>query len=184
MSLEDILKEVEGRADSESSSIQKEYEEKISKLNDEFLQKKKSLESEWEKKTKEDSNFLTAREEDLIRVETRRILDNRKNQMVMEFWDKGRSILEKIISGKEGPYIPGLMLSLCRKKLGDDMIIQCNDEYYRSVKTDMKYTRLPGNINGMICKSPDEKEELDLTIESILADIKDDILVKISSRIR
>lgn len=184
MSLEDILGEVEQRAQSESEAVRKEYQDKISRLKEELEARRKAIESQWEKKIEEDSLFFKAREQDLILVEVRRIMDERRNEIVMEAFGRGKAIMEKIISGQEGPYIPGLMLNLCREKLGKDVIVNCSDALAKSLKSDVKFKALPSGMKGMLCTSPDQKEELDLTLESILSDVRDEILMQISSRIR
>lgn len=186
MALEDILREVEERSSAERSSVQEEHDRNKSRILQETEEAVKKLEEEFSRKIADDSSAFERREKDLMELESKRIIDGKKNDLISEEASIATDLIKSGDTGIESHDLIDLMIKSGKKKLGDDISVRCSHENADYVRKKVRnvIADLSSSEQGIICISSDRKRILDLTVDFILDDIHEDMLDGISRKAR
>lgn len=184
MALQDILKEVDERSSAEREKIQQEFETSKSEIERNLKIQIEGIQAEFSKKTSDDSQRIRRREEDLTELESKRIVERKKNELIGSESENASILMRKIHELVDMNEVLDLMLASCRRKLGDDISVKCsksNSSFFNG-KVKRIIPDLPEDEDGIICSSSDGKRELNLTMGFILADVEERILEEISRK--
>ncbi len=184
MALQDILKEVEERSSAEREAIQKDFDNKKSEAQASASKETERLKQEYGKKTSDETASLERRERDLTELDAKRIVERKKNDLITAEASRAAELVRKADSLMKREDLLELMVSACRKRMGDGIRIRCspaNEKMLKGKAGDIK-PDLPESENGIICTSTDGKLELNLTMEFILKDVHEEILDGISRK--
>lgn len=181
MPLEEILQEVEKRKEQEIKRISEEYKSKIDSVNSDLEHELNNLESHYEKKTEDDSRALRDRELELARMEAKNLAREKVSQLMQNAFERADFFLRNISDTKEYSGILKKMVSLSTEILGGDCVIRARKEDV-SFLQDMNTIKIAkGHIKepGIIAESSDGSRELNLTIGTIMDDLREKISLEL-----
>ncbi len=181
MPLEDILQEVEKRKKEEIERISREYSSRIESVNSEIDQELQDLESFYAKKIEDDTRAMKEREIQLAQMEAKGLSREKVSKLMQNALGRADFFLRNIADTGEYKSILGKMANLSIRTLGKDCTIMCRKEDEPILKG-IGNLKLSGNhikSPGIVAESSDGKMELDLTIETVLEDIRESISLEI-----
>lgn len=175
MPLEDILQDVEKRKEQEIKRISEDYQSRIDSVSSQIEEEIANLESYYRKKMEDDSRALREREIKLAEMESKGISREKISQLMQSAFERADFFMRNIADTKEYPKLLLKMVSLGSSVLGEDCIIHARKEDL-SFLQDLNRIRIAKEglkVPGIIATSSDSARELDLTIGTILEDIRD-----------
>ena len=177
MPLEDILQEVEKRKDQEIKKISEEYETKIGSVNSEVEEELQRLEAYYSRKLEEDSRALREREVELAKMEAKGLEREKISQLMNNALQRADFFLRNIADTREYSQILRKMVNLSMEILGENCIVHAR-------KADLSFLQDMNRIRiakdhikepGIIAESSDGNRELDLTIGTVMDDLREKI---------
>ncbi len=181
MPLEDILQEVEKRKDQEIKKISDEYKSRIDSVNSEVEKELLRLEADYAKKTEDDSRALRERELELAKMEAKGLEREKISQLMNNALQRADFFLKNIAETKQYSQILKKMVNLSMEVLGEGCVIRARKEDL-SFLQDMNRIRIAKTHirePGIIAESSDGSRELDLTISTIMEDLKEKISLEL-----
>lgn len=181
MPLEDILQEVEKRKEEEIERISREYKARIDSVNSEVEQELKDLEAFYAKKIDDDSRTLKERETQLAHMEAKGLAREKVSKLMQDALGRAEFFIRNISDTKEYKEILKKMVNLSVSTLGADCIIHARKEDHSLVKGAGSVKLAGDSINsaGIVAESADGNRELDLTIDTILGDIREKVSLEL-----
>lgn len=181
MPLEDILQEVEKRKEQEIKSISEEYKSKIDSVNSDLQKEIGHIESYYSKKTEDDTRALRDRELELARMEAKNLAREKVSKLMNKAFERADFFLRNISETKEYSRILKKMISLSTETLGADCVIHARKEDISFLQDMNKIKIAKANISvpGIIAESSDGSKELNLTISTIMEDLKEKISLEL-----
>jgi len=184
MSSDEIIKEIENKGKARLAELQKQCESQLNDINATKEGKIKELQAEWEKKTSEDLKNLEKRGEDESLLEYRSIIMDRKSSLIREFMENIQSMGEKIRKLPEYESLIEKSVETCLKELGAKCTVRvCSKDkkIITKIDGDFKTEETKDEQIGIIATSKDGKRTLDLTLNSVLNEKKEDLEEKLVS---
>lgn len=186
MSLENIIKEVDSRKQREIEKIRAEYEARRKSIQSQTEKEISSILAQFQTKTEEDSKTLEKREIDAANMDVRRLLMNKKNTLIEESLEKSTYFLRNLRNNKDYGKILKTMVNLSKGLLGKDCIAKVNPEDKGFVEdvTGVKIkTEKIDPYGGVVAISADGTREVNLTISSIIDDLREQISIELYEKI-
>ncbi len=181
MPLEDILQEVEKRKEEEIKRISDEYKSRIDSVNAGVEKELRDLESKYAKKTEDDSRSMRDREIELAHMEAKSLAREKVSQLMQSALGRADFFLMNVAETKEYRSVLEKMVSLSNSTLGKDCIIHCRKEDQSLLKEICKNKLSNHNTKrpGIVAESSDGSKELDLTMGTILEDLRERISLEL-----
>lgn len=183
MSLENIIQEIDNRKVVEVNKIVDEYTKKLNLLQAQKEKKISEIIEQYLKKKSEEALLIEKRELDAAEFEAKKILMDRVSELINLNIEKAIAILENLRNTAEYREIINKMVQTSKKLLGNGCAIKISatdsalisDSTVKIVKEDVdKY-------GGLIAESEDK--ELDLTVSSIIRNLRDNIALELSNKV-
>ncbi|MGP6220100.1 hypothetical protein [Caldiplasma sukawensis] len=182
MSLEDILKDISDKAEEEVKRIRRECEEDLKNIEKDKEAQLQAINEKYRHIRIDTENMMRKRYEDELRIEQNNIKMQYENRILEEFWKRANNIVLKIRESKSYEDIIRKELSLGKKFLKKSMKVKCSEkdvDIVKKIDETVEIMKMPGDFAGIICESGDGKISYDMTINSILRDLKESINMEI-----
>jgi vacuolar-type H+-ATPase subunit E/Vma4 len=183
MPLEAILKSIEERLNTDRQKIADEYARKIEEIEKQAASELQRIESEYRERTEREIRTLETREISAAEIEAKRIIRDRKAELIQEKMEEAFELLESLPDDREYREIIEKMASVAKNLLGRNctVIVKSRDA---PLLKDMKSIKIVEQdidpFGGMLCISSDGKREVDLTISTLKKELRDVIALKLS----
>lgn len=182
MSLEDILKDISDKAEEELKRIKKECEEDLKNIEKDKEAQLQAINEKYRQIRIDTENMMRKRYEDELKIEQNNIKMQFENRMLDEFWNRANTLMVKIRETKSYEDIIRKELSLGKKFLKKSMKVKCSEkdvDLVKKIDGTLDIMKMSGDFAGIICESDDGKVSYDMTISSILRDLKESINMEI-----
>ena len=180
MSLENILIEIDNTTQSELKAIKDEYSAKIQAVVKSCNDRIARIRSDYAVKSANDIKNIIRQYEDNIRLQSKKILDEKKKEILNNSMQKLRSYVVSLNKSSNYPELLKIMVEEAKKELGKNFTVYCSEtdqEKFQGFK-------FPGTINfvtdksiksGIIAIGADGKKEIDMRLTSIFDAISYDV---------
>jgi V/A-type H+-transporting ATPase subunit E len=181
MSLENIIQEIDNRKKEEINKIIDEYTKKTNALQLQKEKKINEIKELYQKKKTEDGLLIEKREIDTAEFEGKKTVRDRVAELIDINVNKSVTILEDLKNTEEYREILNKMVQSSKKLLGNDCTIRVNpDDAHLILDNSVKIVE--NNVDkygGIIAESEDK--EVDLTISSIIKNLRERIAMELSN---
>jgi vacuolar-type H+-ATPase subunit E/Vma4 len=186
MGLENILSEIENNRRQRIDTLRQEYDKKIGEIVISTEKRINSIRKESEAILSEQLTALRARYATALEIEERRIFKERKDHLISEGLLLFDDLATSFYKTKEYKKLLTSMIRIARDLLGKGCKIFASESDIESLGDTKELHRLQkgGRFSGGIfAVSADSKKELDLTMDTILASIRENLIAEIAARI-
>ncbi len=182
MSLENIINEIDNSMEEQKTKINEEYKKKINEVTENCNKKIEEFKREYTIKSEYDKKDIIKQHEDNIKLQSKKIIDDKKKELLKDALGKARSYILSLNKSVKYKEIISDMLKTCGKELGSNFIIYCNGtEKEKLLESDNLKTEnivIDNSIRlGIKAASKDNKKFIDFTLDSIFDKISDDIAI-------
>lgn len=187
MSLQSILDDIDEKKKNSIDSLKKEYDTKKGELIISSEKKVSDIRAAYDRKTTDATSIMRARELSIIDLEEKRIILERRNQLVEEALRESEEALGTLTKTKEYKDILSTMLSTAKRMLGDRASFFLFKEDLKENGDQTKAKELTRNCRvpgGVVATSSDGKMEVDLTFDTIFREIREDLALELIKRIK
>jgi V/A-type H+-transporting ATPase subunit E len=185
MALENILQSIEERRNRELERISRDYMQRIEHIEKETQQRLDALQNEYRRKTAEDSKSLENRELSNADIEARRIVRERRSQLVEASLGKAYEIMDGLSASSDYKDIVDQMVKTSRNMLGKDCVIRIGESGAQFIKEGRGKKVVVEEVDplgGLIADSSDGTMELDLTFTTLKKELKDRLMLEIAAK--
>ena len=186
MTIEDIVNEIEEGKKTQIEKIRSDFLEREKELNQVFQKEIEDLRAEYARKTENEIRSMESREKDLADLEARRIILEKKSDLVSQGVDLIRNALMSFPSDAAYQDFLDRCAAEAKKALGDVGTLKCRKEDFERIKSlfGAKCSLVAGEMSGgFIAVSSSGKMEIDFTLENIFSEMKPKIEQFVMSRI-
>ncbi len=141
----------------------------------------------YDRKVKEATNALRARESSITDLEEKRIVLEKRNHLIEESLNSLEDSLSVLKESKEYREILSSMTVLAKKMLGDKAVFYLSPEDLKTEGKEIEAKKLSRPLHipgGLVATSPDGKMEVDLTFDTIFREIREDLSLELENRIK
>ncbi len=186
MALDEILSEIEERRKARLNDLKQEYDRKNGELVISTQKRIDAMRQEFQSNLTSEIASLNSRENSLIDLNVKRIIDDTKKELIQTALQKVMESSDKFRKSKDYPKILKKMADESRKILGkscriyvfkEDMEL-LNDENVSELKSQK---RIRGGLLGV---SSDGKMEIDLTFDTIFQSERENIESLLAEKIK
>lgn len=185
MALENILQSIEERRNSELDRISREYEGRMSSLASDSAARLEALKAEFARRTAEDCKSLENRELSNADIEAKRMLRERKSQLIEVSLGSAYKIMDDLNSSSAYASIVEEMVDAAKRILGKEFRIRVGQAGASLIKETKGRKVSVEDVDphgGLIAESPDGTMELDFTVATLKRELKDRIMLEIAER--
>lgn len=185
MPLEEILKSIEERLSTEKAAISKEYADRMAELERKTQSEIERIEREYRERADREIRALESREISAAEIEARRLVRDRKGELIRERVSEAFELIDSLPSDKEYPEILHQMVTLAKKMLGKNCTVhvkQGEAKLISSIKGIKVEEQDIDPHGGVLCISHDGQRELDLTLTTVKKDLAEAITLAVSER--
>ncbi|MEM0156514.1 MAG: V-type ATP synthase subunit E family protein [Thermoplasmataceae archaeon] len=186
MTLEDILKDIEARGDGELKNLSEYYEQKIS----EFKKKQdiaiRNLQEKYEKITEEEVRSVERTTISSGEMEALKIVRSRESSLIEEAMGKATIYLKELRNSRYYKDIMARMVAVARASLGGKIIIRVSSRDSSLIPQSKDLVIKEEEVDpygGIIAQSSDGSMQVELTLTSIMQDIKEKLISRISEHL-
>ena len=183
MPLDNILQSIERRKSDEAASIIAKYQSQKEAIEKETERKIKEIEQSAKKKEDEDSRALENRELSNAEIEARKLIWEKRSTLIEEYLTTAFESMKDVRSSSSYKKILAAMADAAQRKLGKDcriMISQKDSKLMKGLKTIEKDIDPYG---GIIAESADGSMEMDLTVTTLIKDLRERLSLVLYERI-
>lgn len=183
MSIETFLLEIENRKKREIESLDKDLAEKKSKLQRELDLTIKEIQEKFANEAKVKSEREYARIIEASKLQAKKIMFDAVNENMQSAFDVIKKEIENYAKGPQYKKALETMVNSAKKKLGQNIVVQCRDEDKQALK-DMGITvgKSIKTLGGIVAENKEGTKELDLTFDELLRTHEDQIKSFLSER--
>lgn len=181
------MTDIEEKRKSTIESLRHEYDARKGEYIISSEKRVADLRGQFEKKIKDESAEIRAKESSIIDLEEKRIVLERRNQLIDSGLKQAEAALELLAKSKEYKEILSSMFSAGSKLLGEKATFFLydgdlnNSQHKENAKKLVRQSRIAG---GLVASSPDGRMEVDLTFDTIFREIREDLALELANRIR
>lgn len=186
MTLEDILRDIELRGESELNSLSEYYEQKITELKRKQELQVRDLEEKYQKLTDEEKRSVERTIISSAEMESLKIIRSKESELLQEALGKAMIYVKELRNSPRYSEILKKMVRVAVSTLGKNCIVIVSRQDSDLIKSlpDIKIkTADVDQYGGIIATSQDGSMEIDLTLSSIIRDIQDRIVSRISDHL-
>ncbi len=186
MPLENILQSIEQRKEAEIERITAKYNEQASALEKETEKRIRDIASSSARRSADDCRSLENMELSNAQIEARRLIWEKRAELVELSLAKAFDLVKDIRSSKSYRKMMTEMVDLARRKLGEECTVRVSKEdisLIRSAKGVTVKTEEVDPYGGLIGESRDGSMEMDLTVTTLIRDIRDALSLELYERI-
>ncbi len=186
MALENILQSIEERRDSELKRIRDDYQKKMEALSKEAEERLEILRNEYARRSAEDSRSLENRDLSNAEIEARRIVREKKSQLVDSSLGKAYEIMDGLSASPFYKAIATKMVATSRKTLGNDCVVRIGEKGAQFIKNSKGKRVVVEEVDpsgGIVAESSDGTMELDLTISTLKRELKEKLMLEIAEKL-
>ena len=180
MSLENILNEIDNTTQAELKAIRDEYSAKIEAIIKSCNDKISRIKNYYAVKSDNDVKNIIKQYEDNIRLQSKKIIDDKKKEILVNTMQKLRSYVTSLNKSSNYPELLKAMVNESKKELGNKFTVYCDemeDEKLQGFQfPDSIKVIIDKSIkSGIIAVSADGKKEVDMRLSSIFDEISYDV---------
>ncbi len=186
MALENILQSIEERRNGELERISREFQQKTDSLSKETEARLEALRNEFGRKTAEDCKSLENRELSNADIEARRIVRERKSELVEGSLSKAYDIMDALSSSDGYKDIVTAMVATARRVLGKDCVVKVGEKGAGFIKESRGKKVAVADVDpsgGIVAESSDGSLELDLTIGTLKRELREKLMLEIAGKL-
>jgi|GEM_PF-2318991 vacuolar-type H+-ATPase subunit E/Vma4 len=186
MGLENILSEIENNRRQRIDTLRQEYDRKTGELIISTEKRIDSIRKESEVMLSEQLNAVRAKYATALEIEERRIFKERKDHLISEALLLFDDLATSFYKTKEYKKLLTSMIKSARDLLGKDCKIfafESDIESLGETKGLHKFQKGGRFSGGIFAVSSDGKKELDLTMDTIMAAIRENLIAEVAERI-
>ncbi|WP_393971306.1 hypothetical protein OXIME_001576 [Oxyplasma meridianum] len=182
MTLEEIIKDIQNKKDLDLENLSRKFQEDELKLRLDAERRIKKISEDYEKKIANEKSLLERKEISEAELDSRTSVRKKYNELMETGLAKATFYLEDLQQWKNYPEILESMIAIAKKSLGTGCTIKAS-------KADIPKLSEHKGINivasdeitkgGIKAVSKDGSMELDLTTDTIMADIREKLSVGI-----
>ncbi len=179
MSLESIINEIDTSMQEELNNIKSEHKLKMDDITRQCDEKINVFRSSYSTKSENDTKNIIRQYEDNIKLQSKKIMDEKKKELITTAIEKLRSSVFSLTKSSEYPEIIKTMISEAKKQLGISINVYCSASEKEKIEA-MNIKSINIEIDrsirsGIIASSSDGKKLLDLQLSTIFDAISYDI---------
>ncbi len=186
MPLENILQSIEQRKATEMERITASFEVQMRDLEKITKKKIQEIVNDSARQSAEECRSLENKELSNAEIEARKLVWEKRAQLVEENLTKAFDFMKNVRSSKSYKKMITDMVDLARKKLGDGCTVTVNEADASLLKGVKGITVRMQDIDpygGLIAESRDGSREMDLTVTTMMKDLRDGLSLELYERI-
>lgn len=186
MGLESILSEIENNRKERIDALRQEYDKKTGELVISTEKQINNIRAESEAMLARQLEEARARYSTALEIEERRILKERKDHLISDALLLFDELATSFYKTKEYKKILASMVKSAKELLGKDCKIFASESDLESLgetKGVHKLQKASRFTGGIFAVSSDGKKELDLTMDTIMEAIKENLIAEVAVRI-
>jgi vacuolar-type H+-ATPase subunit E/Vma4 len=176
MSIETFLHEIENRKKAEIESLGKDLAEKKSKLQTEMNYEIKEIQERFAREAKVKSDREQSRIIEAAKLQAKKVLFDAINTNMQSAFAIIREEMENYTKSPQYKKAVETMVNASKKKLGQNIIVQCRDED-KSILNELgiQTGKSIKSLGGIVVENKEGTKELDLTFEELLRTHEDQV---------
>ncbi len=186
MPLENILQSIEQRKAAETEQIAARFEEQMRLLDKETERRIQEIAAASARQSAEECRSLENMELSNAEIEARKLVWEKRTELVEEMLAKAFDFMKEMHSSKSYKKMTTEMVSLAVKKLGEGCTVRVNGSDAPLIKG-VKGVKIKAEevdpYGGLIGESRDGSMEIDLTITTMMKDLRDSLSLELYERI-
>ena len=186
MTLEDILKDIELRGKTDLDGMSKYYDQKIADLRRKEDAQTRVLEEKYRKLTDEEKRSVERTILSSAEMESLKIVRSKESELLEEALGKAEIYVKELRNSPSYGKFLHRMVAIATAALGSDCVINVSKSDSGILKdvsnVKIKYQDVDP-YGGLIALSSDGSREIDLTLMSIFADIREKIISRVSEHL-
>ena len=186
MTLEDILKDIESRGDGELKTLSDYYEQKISEIRKKQDLAIRNLQEKYEKLTEEEVRSVERTTISSGEMEALKIVRSRESSLIEEAMGKATIYLKELRNSKDYKDIIARMVAAARHSLGGKITVRVSARDSSLIPQSKDLVIKEEEVDpygGIIAQSSDGSMQVDLTLTSIMQDIREKLISRISEHL-
>jgi len=176
MSIETFVQEIENRKQKEIEALEKDTQERKSKLQAEVNHTIKGIQERFSFEAKVKSEREQARIIEASRLQAKKIIFDAINSNMQSAFAVIRQEIENYTKSPQYKNALETMISNSKKKLGQNIIVHCREEDKSILKElGVATSKSIKTLGGIIAENKEGTRELDLTFEELLRTNEDQV---------
>ncbi|WP_337861012.1 hypothetical protein [Ferroplasma sp.] len=180
MSLENILNEIENSTESELKAIRDDYAARMEAISKSCNEKLAGIRNDYAIKSEYDIKNITRQFEDNIKLQSKKIIDERKKEILNNSMQKLKSYVTSLNKSSNYGELLKTMVEEAVNKLGKQINVYCGESEIEKLQSfkfpdQITFNKDKSVKSGIIAISSDGKKELDMRLSNIFDSLSYDI---------